>query len=241
MADVQRHPPRRKSHYRDPLGALTVASVVYLISLLVALLAVPRIIALSLPVALLQAIVFLALWAPLVIGVYWAGRRYGDGDARTDVGLRIRLIDLGIGLLVGLVLRFGVEAIAPSSPGATLDGTTAALPEVPLLVVIIVGTGLAAPFVEELFFRGLLQRSVSGLVPGRRPARVIVSVLVSTPLFVLLHLATSAPTLWGTVAIVTGISGLVFGLLAALTRRLGPGIVAHVVFNGVGLAILYVR
>ncbi|QEO09522.1 CPBP family intramembrane glutamic endopeptidase [Protaetiibacter larvae] len=243
MSDVERHARSRKSHYRDPLSALTVAAVAYLACLLLALVVVPRIGVLGLPSWIDQLLTFVLIWLPLLIAVYAAGRRYGTGSARTDTGLRLRVIDLGIGLLAGLVLRLLAEWIAPSSTGApALDGTTApALPPVPELLVLVVGGVLVAPLVEELFFRGLLQRSASGLVRGGRSARIIVAVLVSTPLFVLLHLALAAPANWGGVAVVTGISGLGFGLLAAITRRLGAAILAHGVFNALGLAILYLR
>lgn len=242
MSDVEKRTRTRKSHYRDPLSALTVAAVAYLVCLLLALTVVPRIGA-PLPGWLTQALVFVVIWAPLLLGVYAAGRRYGSGSLRDDAGLRVRWIDLGIGLLVGLVLRFVVEAIVPtSSEAAGLDGAVAvAVPPAPELAVLIVGSVVLAPLVEELFFRGLLQRSASGLVRGSRAARVVVAVLVSTPLFMLLHLALVAPVSWGTVAVTTGITGLGFGLLAALTRRLGSAIVAHLVFNAVGLAILYLR
>src|SRR5690606_30008105 len=108
--------------------------------------------------------------------------RYGSRSLRHDAGLRIRWIDLGIGLLTGLVLRFIVQGIAPATPQAGLDGSAAA-PGVAHLVVLVIGAVAIAPLIEELFFRGILQRSVSGLVRGGRAVRIVVAVIASTALF----------------------------------------------------------
>src|SRR5690606_9306466 len=200
---------------------------------------IPRVTALGQPGWLIQTLAYLTIWVPLVAVVVLAGIRFGTGSLGNDAGFRIRWIDLGIGLLVGLVLRFIVQGLAPVVPQPGLDGTSGIPPAAHLAVLVIGAIGIA-PLVEELFFRGLLQRSVSGLVPGGRLARIAVSVLASTALFVLLHLASAAPASWGTIAITAGVGGLAFGLLAATTRRLGPAIVAHAVFNAVGLVFLYV-
>jgi membrane protease YdiL (CAAX protease family) len=238
-AETRRRRRRPRTHYRDPLGALTAAGIGYLVALLLALLVVPRIGALEQPAWLTQLLAYLLIWVPLLGAVLLGGIRYGSGSLRDDAGLRIRWIDLGIGGLVGLVLRFIVQGIAPATPQASLDGT--ATPPTAQLAVLVIGAVVIAPLIEELFFRGILQRSVSGLVRGGRAARIVVAVLASTALFVLLHLASAAPATWGAVAVTTGLSGLVLGLLAATTRRLGSAIVAHVVFNALGLVFLYVR
>lgn len=244
MSDVRtrRRRHRTRSHYRDPLGALTVAAIAYLAVLLLVMLVVPRIPVLGEGGWVTQLVAFLIVWSVLAAAVVYAGARYGSRSLRADAGFSIRWIDLGIGLLTGLVARFVVEGLAPADAGrAALDGDGAAMPPTPAMLVIVIGVALVAPVVEELFFRGLLQRAVSGMVPGGRWARISVAVLVSTPLFVLLHLASAAPAAWGSVVITSGIGGALFGLLAAATRRLGTSIAAHVVFNVLGLVFLYAR
>ena len=242
MSDAPvRRRSRTRSHYRDPLSALTTAVVAYFAVLVLLLLVVPRIPPLGEAGWISQLVTFLIVWVPLLGAVVFAGRRFGHGSLERDAGLRIRWIDVGVGLLVGLVLRFAVEGIAPTGGSqAGLDGQSAPPPTLALLVAAV-GAGLVAPVVEELFFRGLLQRGVSGLVRGGRAARIAVAVLVSTPLFVLMHLVAVAPGAWAAVAITTGLSGLVFGLLAAITRRLGASIAAHIVFNALGLVFVYAR
>lgn len=245
MSDVEQSRRRRRprTHYRDPFGALTASGIGYLIALLIALLVIPRIGGLGQQAWLTQLIAYLLIWLPLIATVLLGGIRYGQNSLSRDAGLSIRWIDLGIGLLVGLIARFlvqGIAPVAPVAPEATLDGAVD-VPQPAHLAVLVVGAVLIAPVVEELFFRGILQRSVSGLVRGGRAARIIVAVLASTPLFMLLHLAGAAPANWGTVAVTTAVAGLAFGLLAATTRRLGSSIVAHAVFNALGLVFLYVR
>ncbi len=236
---------RARSHYRDALSALTIAALAYLVALLVGLLVVPHLSVLGLPSWVLQIIAFALTWTPLIVGVYLAGVYAGENSLKRDTGFTMRPIDLGIGLLLGIVLRFTVEGIAPThQPTGQMslgEGTVYTLPPMIDLLVVIIGAALIAPIIEELFFRGLLQRGASGLVRGNRALRIGVAVIVSTPLFVLLHLVSVGPASWGTVAITTGVSGLVFGLLAATTRRLGPSITTHIVFNAVGLVIYYVR
>lgn len=232
--------PRTKSHYRDPLSALIVAAVVYFLVLLLLLLVAPILRMSQMPSWLGSLFAFLLVWVSLTGAVVLAGRRYGHSSLARDAGLTWRWTDIGLGAIAGLVVRLVVEGLSPTTAGqGALDGRAA--PSIPLLIGLALGAVVVAPFVEELFFRGLLQRSVAGLVAGGRAARIIVSVLVSTPLFVLLHLATASPGAWGGVTVTSGLGGVLFGVLAATTRRLGASVAAHAVFNALGLLVLSAR
>jgi membrane protease YdiL (CAAX protease family) len=93
---------------------------------------------------------------------------------------------------------------------------------------------IAAPVVEELFFRGLLMRSVrSRMSTG---ATIVVQGLI----FGAFHMDPSRG--WGNIglALVLGVVGMVLGLLARTFRRLGPDIGAHALLNGAVFVILYV-
>jgi membrane protease YdiL (CAAX protease family) len=85
-----------------------------------------------------------------------------------------------------------------------------------ILLVLIVGIG--APIVEEIFYRGLLQRSIArrfGVWPG-----IVGSALV----FGLSHFqALQLPALV--------LLGVVLAYITERTGRLGPAIFAHVAFN----------
>ena len=93
-----------------------------------------------------------------------------------------------------------------------------------VLLVLIVGIG--APIVEEIFYRGLLQRSLlkRGLPAG-------VAVVLTALVFAVSHQQLlQLPGLF--------VAGLVFGALALRAGRLGPAITAHVAFNMVTVVSL---
>ncbi len=92
-----------------------------------------------------------------------------------------------------------------------------------LLVVVVV---IGAPIIEELVYRGLLQRSISlsvGLPSG---------LLLTSLLFALIHpSAVEWPGLM--------VAGLAFGAGVIFTGRIGMGIATHMAFNAAGLAVIY--
>jgi hypothetical protein len=93
------------------------------------------------------------------------------------------------------------------------------------VVVIFLFLAVGAPLVEELFFRGLLLRS---LLERTRPA---LAIPVSAVLFGLAHFEALQ---FGGLAVF----GLVLGVLAWRTGRLGPSIGAHAAFNAAAVAAL---
>lgn len=182
-------------------------------------------------VAILQAFLWLGLLgAPLL-----AARTKGNGVVE-DFGLRFRLIDVPVGLVIGVVSQLVLVPIV-SLPwiallGKDLDDLDDSAREladkatqpvgVVLLVLIVV---IGAPIVEELFFRGLLQRSLL-----RRVAPVL-AVAISALVFGVTHFQLlQFPAL---VAF-----GAILGFLALRTGRLGPSIVAHMAFNAVTVIAL---
>lgn len=182
-------------------------------------------------VAILQAFLWLGLLGAPVL----AARTKGNGVVE-DFGLRFRLIDVPVGLVIGIVSQLVLVPIV-SLPWIALlgkdlddlDDSAQALADkatdplgVALLVVIVV---LGAPVVEELFFRGLLQRSLL-----RRVAPVL-AVGISALVFGVTHFQLlQFPAL---VAF-----GAILGFLALRTGRLGPSIVAHMAFNAVTVIAL---
>nr|WP_256431122.1 CPBP family intramembrane glutamic endopeptidase [Plantibacter sp. CFBP 8804] len=115
----------------------------------------------------------------------------------------------------------------PSTAGGGVPAGSALI--VASFVVAVLAATVIAPVVEELFFRGLLLRSVRGSLPGRA---AWIAVVISAALFASLHLVVaSGPS----EALVTGVGtflvGLGTGTAAVLTGRLGPAIVTHIVFN----------
>jgi membrane protease YdiL (CAAX protease family) len=169
------------------------------------------------------------------LGITWlAVHRKGDGLVR-DLDLRVAPRDVPTGLALGtatqLVLvpllyipllrlldRSGDDVAAEARE---LTDKASGLGVVLLFLVVV----LAAPVVEEIFFRGLLLRSLEARIGGG-PALVLSSVLFGFAHFQWLQLP----------ALV--LFGLVAGALAQRFGRLGPAIFAHIAFNAVTVIVL---
>jgi uncharacterized protein len=186
------------------------------------------------------------LWTPMLVGMWVvaerSGRRkpvrqhFGIHEFADEYGLRFKLVDLlgiPIGVLSQLVLlrtvywplerawpatfsRSRIERNArdlyDQAHGGWLFG---------LIAIVVIG----APIVEELMYRGLLQGSaVRRLNDG-------VAVVTVAAFFALIHFRwVEFPGLF--------VFGLVLGVCALQTRRLGMSIVTHMAFNATGLLLV---
>lgn len=181
----------------------------------------------------LTALLQVPLWTGYLGVPLWAARAKGNGVVR-DFGFRMRWFDVPIGVGAGLAtqlvlipalyLPFAelIDLDALSEPARQLT-ERATDPVGVVLLVLVVAVG--APIVEELFFRGLVLRSVE------RRFGTVVAVIASSLLFGAVHLQLlQLPALT--------LFGLVAALLTVKTGRLGPAIWAHVVFNGTATALL---
>ncbi len=185
---------------------------------------------------------YLVVWVPLTAACAVATYGRGTQSARRDLGFSISLTDVLFGLSIGLLVRGLVSLLEIAVYGRIASGALV-LGDVVYngwwIFGVLVAPILIAPFVEELFFRGLVLRSVleffarreaSGAV-ARRLAPTI-AIIVSAVLFALLHL-TEAST--ASEALVLGLSTLILGIgtgiLAAVTGRVGGAMVAHAMFN----------
>lgn len=170
------------------------------------------------------------LAAGIVIPVFAASVGFAAAVGLT----RLRLQDVGIGVCAGLVVRALTELVSPTTGSAfnPLGGGIA--PAVLLSLVVAVAV---SPFVEELLFRGVLQRALAdGMHASGAAVATAVSIAMTTGVFVLAHVATSqvqTGLLVSTIAV-----GLVCGSLTAMTGRLAAAITAHVVHNLIGVALL---
>lgn len=170
----------------------------------------------------------LGLWVGL-LGAPWLASRYKGNGMRLDFGLRAERQDAWIGVLAGVAGQFAIlwlvyvpmswfsdittEEI--SEPARDLTDRASGIVGVVLLVLIV---GVGAPIVEEVFYRGLLQRSLVRRV-GVGWGIGISSVVFGAVHFQLLQFPALA------------LAGVLFGVLAHRAGRLGPAIIAHMVFN----------
>jgi uncharacterized protein len=186
----------------------------------------------------LRAVVQLPLWVALVGVTIVVSRTWGTGRFRRDYGLRVALGDvvgLGIGAvlqlvfvnalyrLIGVFVKVNRDKL--SAPAREITRTATGRVGVALLVLVVV---VAAPVVEELFFRGLVLRSIQARYNDG------VALVVSSVLFALVHFQT-----WQFPALV--LVGLVLGYCAQRTRRLGLSIFVHMGFNATAVIDLLVR
>ena len=182
------------------------------------------------------ALVQLGLAAGFFLVPWVATRTKGNGLV-ADLGLRARWADLWQGGLAGLAAQLVAIPLLYWPILEGLDKTSDDLGELAealtdransgvdvLLLVLIVG--VMAPVFEEIFYRGLVQRSL--LKRGLSPA---VAIGITAVFFGAAHL--QLLQLPGLV-----LAGLVFGVLAHRTGRLGTAIAAHVAFNMVTVVTL---
>ena len=175
------------------------------------------------------------LWVGLAGVPVIASRRKGTGSLAEDYGLRFGgWGDVAAGMLVGcagqallvplIVSLFSafLRHVDVAQQTKNVTGNPHGLGLAVLAPFLVVG----APVVEELFFRGLLQRSLARRL-GPVPAVVGAAVV-----FGLVH---AQPNMSGAseLALITALGsfGAVLGVLAQRTGRLGPGLAAHATFN----------
>jgi hypothetical protein len=182
---------------------------------------------------------FVGLWVPLVGAAVITSRSFGTRSVRRDLGLAFEPFDVARGALVGIVGLVAAAAVQQLlSPFPDLVGTNTNFIEDQATsfvgaAVVVGSTMVGAPFVEELFFRGLLQRSMVRLG--------VAAAFVQALVFGLIHVTPTEGL--GNVGIVLGVGvfGLVLGLAARHYGRLGPTMVAHALFNAAAVVPVLLR
>jgi hypothetical protein len=159
-------------------------------------------------------------WIVFLVALALASRTAGTGALRADYGLAFRPVDL-LGIPAGFALQlfalpllywplrelwpdtFNSEEVEERATELVdrADGGWIWV----LAAIVVVG----APIVEELVYRGLLQRSLG--------ARIHFTPVEIPGLF---------------------LAGLAFGVGVAWTGRIGPGLITHLAFNATGLAVV---
>jgi uncharacterized protein len=180
------------------------------------------------------------LWLGFGLVAILASLRKGAGSLAEDYGLRLELKDVPVGVVVGLVCQFVVipvvvtlfslldDTIDVAQQAEEVTGGASGVNLLLLAPFLCIG----APFFEELYFRGLLQRAAV------RRLRPVAGIALSALAFGLVH--ANALSGWSALALVAALAvfGVVLSSLAHRTGRLGPGLVAHFTFNAVSLVAL---
>jgi membrane protease YdiL (CAAX protease family) len=176
------------------------------------------------------------LWAGLIPGTLLVCRVRATGNVVKDLGLRFSFPGDLIGIVVGLGSQFLLLPIVYAVIQIFSGDLTKRLEEpakdltdnahgggfMLLAVLLVVG----APLVEEIFYRGLLLRSLKRYVPAW-PAIILCGAIFGAAHFDLVTLPGLA------------LFGVLLAWLAHRSGRLGPNIVAHAAFNAATVAILW--
>jgi uncharacterized protein len=184
----------------------------------------------------------IGLWAGFFAAGWAASTFKGTHSLVRDLGLRFRWVDL-LGIPIGVAGQFLVALMyVPiashvhnfnqrfSAPSQRLVGGSHGSGYAVVAVCTVVG----APFFEELFFRGVLLRSLARLFGNiGRWVGPALAILVTGLLFGLAH--AESLQLLGLATF-----GAVLSLVSYLTGRLGMNMVAHASFNFVALAAVVV-
>lgn len=177
------------------------------------------------------------LWAGLIPGTIMVCRIRGTGSLATDLGLRFKFPSDLIGVAVGVACQFVLLPVIYvivqlfvsrdltkdlEAPAKDLTNNAHGAGFYFLAVLLVVG----APLVEEIYYRGMLLRSLKRYMPPL-PSIVVAGLIFGGAHFDLV-------TLPGLAAF-----GMVLGWLAHRSGRLGPNIAAHAAFNLVTVIALW--
>ncbi len=175
----------------------------------------------------------MGLW-PIFVAKRWGAGPKHDLRVRFDqIGSDLKVgIGVGFGgfvtaVCVGLVVRvlLGLDDADAASNTQIVDDIVSRPALVLLVLLVVVG----APISEELFFRGMLQRATTSKWGP------IVGGIVTTVAFTAIHF--NGAGLKPTVALFAtiGTVAVFFAILVHKTKSLLPAIVAHCLFNAIGI------
>jgi len=216
-----------------------IGVAVIVASLISARMIVGLLLAANLPFLLYVLVLATLGYGPALIYSVWAVRRWGSGSVVGDLGLRPRPSDLGWGVLLWFVavcaqLLITVALLVLDVPsGSNVEGIEELSADRTYVAVVLVTAVIAAPVVEELLFRGVILPGFLSAMPA------VAAIVLQGVLFGAIHIDPDLGSGNVGLAIVLSVVGVVLGAGTYLLRRLVPAIVAHGVFNGVVLVLVF--
>jgi uncharacterized protein len=223
--------------WRDIIRAiiLSVVSLIVLFVLLVIAVVVRQLMGTSDDLIVLTAGIEIGFYSIILLAIYWTTvRRYRSPWA----ALGLRPVPLGWLLLAPiLVLGMLTVGVALTSAISSLQGQPFVNPQVqdmsqgqqltPLhLMMFLFGTAIAAPIVEELFFRGMLYPLLRQRLP------VWLAIIANAAIFAALHfIPILLPMLF--------VMGLLLTFVRTRTNSIIPGILIHALNNAVFVLGVY--
>lgn len=187
----------------------------------------------------LQVVSIMWMWAVLLAGTWWANRHY---DRVFEPGFfSVRLFQAprsdGVYLFAGVLLQIVVGVLyypfhsrSVSQPVHEILGDARGWQ----VAVVMLSAGIGAPIVEEIFFRGLLLRSLQTVRWRVASARLagFLPILLSGLLFAGAHFQ-------GVQFFGLAFVGVVLAIIRVREGRIAPSIMTHAGFNLIALAVAY--
>ncbi|WP_415853793.1 lysostaphin resistance A-like protein [Sinomonas sp. G460-2] len=184
---------------------------------------------------------YLVAWLPMLAALVLSYHGSSFRQTVMSLGFRVHPTDIfwGVGLACAAraadsyfrILLTGFTGLERQPTlGTTISGST--------FVIGVVAPVIIAPLLEECFFRGLIQRTLTELLrPRRLFVRVCVAVTSTSIVFAAVHVLLATRTPVEIVALMAGtfVFSLGAGIAAAATGRLGSSVIGHVVFNGLAV------
>ncbi|NND76239.1 MAG: CPBP family intramembrane metalloprotease [Ilumatobacter sp.] len=233
--------PPRQPHPTLPISAAGGALAVLIGSLFGSKVLLDAVLRYEWPVVAYVALLGVVGYAPSLMWCTYVSRRWGSGAFLADVGIVPRWSDLGWGPVawlaaVGTQVFVGALVLAFDVPlTSNTDGISELTQDRTYVVSIVITAVVAAPFVEEVVFRGVVMRGLLSRLP------VLPTIGLQAVLFGVAHIdPVRGVGNIGLALVLTGV-GAAFGGAAYLLRRIGPTIVAHAIFNGVVLLLVLTR
>jgi hypothetical protein len=221
---------------RRPAAVLATAMVAVLIA--GNLTAVALVDAAPIAAALIILFVFVCSAVGFPLAGVIASKRWGSGRVRRDLGLRMRPVDLPLGLLgaIAMFLTVAITGIVlhaldvPQASNLDRHGDDRSLG---LMIFLFVLAGVVAPLTEEILFRGVLMRGLTDRLS------IPTAIVGQGVVFGAAHVLWDGG--WGNVGLVIplALAGVVLGLFARWTGRLGTSITAHCLFNVAQLVLFF--
>lgn len=178
-----------------------------------------------------------ASWVAYLAMLWVLSDRFGSRDPIADFALRFDsrdLVAIPVGVLTQLVIvpvvYVALRSVWPETfRQARVEERTRDLIEVAggsSIVVLALLVVVGAPLVEELVYRGLLQRSFAARISDS------IALVVASAWFAVIHFRLlELPGLF--------VAGLVFGGCLLVTGRVGTAVVAHAAFNATALLTVW--
>lgn len=181
---------------------------------------------------LATAVFYLIIFSGMFGAAYGVSRRFGTGSLAADFGMRIRTIDIGWGLVAlfaSFVARVAFAIAVGVDDQVTRDLGDGLRDHTDVLVVFAIAALIGAPLFEELVFRGVIQRSIT------KVAGPWVGVIGQGVLFGFYHVVgafdLTSVFYVGSLSVI----GIVLGIVADRTGRLGAGMITHCLSNALAL------